>query len=62
MTSEDPREEDPDDIWKQLAKLLADLHGMVDAGLLVEVRTPGEPSRYALSELGVLAALHPRLR
>jgi hypothetical protein len=32
--------------------LMADLRGLVDGGLLVEVRTPGEPSRYALSTLG----------
>jgi hypothetical protein len=34
------------------ADLMADLHGLVQAGLLVELRAPGEPSRYALSAKG----------
>jgi hypothetical protein len=32
----------------QWGQLMANLHGLVDAGLLVEIREPGEPSRYAL--------------
>ena len=38
------------DFGVDLPQLLTDLQGLVDAGLLVEVRSPGEPSRYALSE------------
>jgi hypothetical protein len=30
-------------------QLMADLQDLVAAGLLVEVRQPGQPSRYALS-------------
>lgn len=33
-------------------KLLADLRSMIEAGLLIEVSEPGQPSRYALSDLG----------
>jgi hypothetical protein len=34
-----------------LTQLLMDLRVLVDAGLVVEVRGPGEPCRYAISEV-----------
>jgi hypothetical protein len=37
--------------------LMADLRGLVEAGLLVEIRAPGEPSRYGLSALGERIAI-----
>ena len=52
MNSPNPHAQDSEDICKQLVDLHDELQAMVDAGLLVEVRIAGEPSRYAVSELG----------
>jgi hypothetical protein len=42
--------------------LIADLRSLVEAGLLEEVREPGEPSRYALTPLGRIFATARRPR
>lgn len=46
----------PEDDYGQLDELKADLEALVEAGLVDEVREPGEASRYGLSPLGVMLA------
>jgi hypothetical protein len=52
MTSTNSPDESSHDFWKELMNLFNDLQAMVEAGLVVEVLVPGEPSRYALSDFG----------
>ena len=47
---------------KAARSLTADLQDLVSAGLLEEVRSPGEPTRYALTKLGEKLALNSNER
>jgi hypothetical protein len=49
MTRPSHRGDEPDPGEETVEQLMLDLQNLADAGFLVEIRKPGQPSRYALS-------------
>ena len=50
MRPQRPTSNGVDEVTDQIKQLMDDLQTLVDAGLVIEVRELGQPSRYALSQ------------